>query len=283
MTFEWSTPPVEPMIGLAYGPAVPGFMERNRGLVNYIELPFELLQHNPSIASVRSLAPLVLHCATMSIAGFVRPPQNTLEKIAQQARETGSPWIGEHLAFISADPMERGAALHEPTTLTYTVCPQLSEEVVDLVCRNLTELQMNFPVPLIVENSPQYFAVPGSTMSIIDFTIAVHQRTDAGMLLDLTHFLISSMNMGFDAKKELRRLPLEKVVEVHVSGLDVQSDTAWDNHAGTADESIFELMEIALERAHPKAVTFEYNWAPDLPDGILVDQIARVRGMLQHA
>lgn len=277
------TSPAGTKIGLAYGPGVPGFIERNPGLVDYIELPFELLQHDPSVASVGSLAPLVLHCASMSIAGFVRPPESTLEKIAQRAHETGTPWIGEHLAFISADPLEKGAALHEPTTLTYTVCPQLSEEVLELVCANLEELQPRFPVPLIVENSPQYFAVPGSTMSILDFTIEVHRRCNVGMLLDLTHFTISSMNMGFDPKKELLRLPLGKVVEVHVSGLEVQSETAWDNHAALADDSIFELVEIVFDRTEPKALTFEYNWAPDLPDDLLSDQMARVRGMLQHA
>lgn len=283
MNFGCSTLPVRTMIGVAYGPGVPGFIERHPGFVDYIELPFELLQHDPSVASVGSLAPLVLHCASMSVAGFVRPSESTLEKIAHQVQETGTPWIGEHLAFMSADPLERGAALHEPTTLTYTVCPQLSEEVVALVCRNLAELQARFPVPLIVENSPQYFPVPGSTMSIVDFAIEVHRRCSAGMLLDLTHFTISSMNMGFDVKEELLRLPLEKVVEVHVSGLDVQSETTWDDHAGIADESIFELVEIVSDRATPKAVTFEYNWAPELADDILCDQMMRVRGMFQHA
>jgi uncharacterized protein (UPF0276 family) len=283
MNFVSTTLPDRTMVGLSYGPGVPGFIERNPGLVDYIELPFELLRHDPAIASVRNLAPLVLHCASMSIAGFVRPSKSTLDAIAQQAVQTGTPWIGEHLAFMSADPLERGAALHEPTTLTYTVCPQLSEEVVQMACRNLVELQQHLPVPLIVENSPQYFSVPGSTMSIIDFTIEIHHRCDVGMLLDLTHFTISSMNMGFDARKEIVRLPLEKLVEVHVSGLDIQSETAWDDHAAIADDSIFELAETVFDRAQPKALTFEYNWAPDLPDDILVDQMARIRGMLQHA
>jgi len=271
------------MVGLSYGPGVQEFIDRNPGLVDYIELPFELLRHDPEVASVQKLAPLILHCASMSVAGFVRPTENTIGAIAQQARQTGTPWIGEHLAFMSADPLERGAALHEPTTLTYTVCPQLSEEVLQLVCRNLAELQTRFPVPLIVENSPQYFSVPGSTMSIVDFTIEVHRRCDVGMLLDLTHFTISSMNMGFNPRKEIVRLPLEKLVEVHISGLDVQSDTAWDDHAAIADDSIFELAETVFDHAQPKALTFEYNWAPDLPDDILVGQMARIRGMLQHA
>lgn len=271
------------MVGLAYGPGVPGLIERNPGLVDHVELTFELLRHDPSVMAAGKIAPIILHCASMSIAGFVPPSADTLAAIAQHADRTNTPWIGEHLAFISADALDRGAALHEPTTLTYTVCPQLSEEVLQRVCDNLAKFQARFSMPLIVENSPQYFAIPGSTMSIVDFTAEVHRRSGVGMLLDLTHFMISAMNMGFDPKKEIARLPLEHLVEMHLSGLDVQSDTAWDNHANLADEPIFELAEIVLERTRPRAVTFEYNWAPDLPDGILIDQIERIRRMNNHA
>ena len=274
------------MLGLAYGSGTLSFLERNPGIADFVELPFELLNHDPRTIAVREKVPLVLHCASMSLAGFVRPSETTLDAIARRASETGTPWIGEHLAFMSADPLpevRHGAALHEPTTLTYTVCPQLSEEVVELVCRNLSELQARFSIPLIVENSPQYFEIPGSTMSIVDFTIEVHRRCHVGMLLDLTHLTISSINMGFNPKKELLRLPLDDLVEMHISGLNLEAGTAWDDHAGLATEAVLELAVMVLERARPKAVTFEYNWMPDLPDGILVDQMDRVRGMLKHA
>lgn len=270
-------------VGMAYGPGVPGLMQRNPGLVDYIELPFELLCHDPSTIEAARLAPLVLHCASMSIAGFVPPTATTLEAIAAQAERTGTPWIGEHLAFISADPLERGGALHDATTLTYTVCPQLSEEVLDLACDNIRRLRRRFAVPLIVENSPQYFEVPGSTMSIVDFVAQVHRRTGIGMLLDLTHLRISALNMGFEAEAALRRLPLEHLVEVHVSGLDLQCGTAWDDHAGSVDEETFDLLAVVLDRARPRAVTFEYNWAPDLSDRIVTGQIERVRALCRHA
>jgi len=268
-------------IGLAYGPGALPFIARNPGRTDFVELPYELLNHDPGAASVRDVAPVILHCASMSIASFVRPPETTLDAISQRAVDIGTPWIGEHLAFMSADPVD-GSALHEPTTLTYTVCPQLSEEVVDLVCRNLSSLRARFSMPLIVENSPQYFQIPGSTMSIVDFVIEVHRRCDIGMLLDLTHFTISSMNMGFDPKIEILRLPLDRLVEIHISGLDVQAGTAWDDHAGIATDSVFELAELVLKHSRPRAVTFEYNWAPELSDSVLLDQINCVRGMLSH-
>ena len=269
-------------IGMAQGPGLASFVAHHPQLLDYVELPFELLRHDPSAIQAEQLAPLVLHCASMSIGGFVPPSAATLDAIAAQAERTGTPWIGEHLAFMSADPLP-GGALHDPTTLTYTVCPQLSEEVLDHACDNIARMQARFAVPLIVENSPQYFSIPGSTMSIIDFVAEFHRRSNVGMLLDLTHFRISAMNMNFDPRREILRLPLDKLVEVHVSGFDIQEDTAWDDHAGVADEETFELLGLVLDRARPRAITFEYNWAPDLDQEIIVEQIINVRSMCRDA
>ena len=114
----------DPTIGLAYGPGVPGLIVEEPGLVDYVEIPFEQLRHAPATASLQERIPLVLHCASMSVAGYLPPSDATLDAILEEAERIRTPWIGEHLAFISADGLsERDAE----TALTYTVCPQLSD------------------------------------------------------------------------------------------------------------------------------------------------------------
>ena len=194
-----------------------------------------------------------------------------------------TPWIGEHLAFVSADGIteeaERDSA---PTNLTYTLCPQLSEETVTRVAENLAALRTRFPVPIILENSPQYFAVPGSTMDMVDFIGEVVSRCGVGLLLDLSHFAITAANTGCDAVEEIDRLPLERVVEIHVSGLETQSGIVWDDHASPAPPLVFELLERVLARARPKALTLEYNWSA-FPQGLLLSHIAQTREALAYA
>ena len=265
-------------VGLAHGPGVLEAIDANPGLVDYVEIPFEQLRHTSTLASIQETIPLVLHCASMSVAGFVPPTESTLEAIGREAGRTGTPWIGEHLAFVTADPLEGGDG--SPTNLTYTVCPQLSEEVVERACDNVAALARRFPVPLILENSPQYFPIPGSTMSMVEFIDAVLARCDAGLLLDLTHFAITMHNMRGDAVREIERLPLERVVEIHVSGLNVQSGIAWDNHAIPAPPLVFELLARVLARVRPRAITFEYNWSPDFPRRVLRAQLERARSLL---
>lgn len=267
-------------LGLAHGPDILGFIESHPGLVDYVEVPFEQLRHSPELESIAEQAPVILHCASMSVAGFIPPSETTIQAISQEVSRTRTPWIGEHLAFVSADGIteeaERDAA---PTNLTYTVCPQLSEETIDRVAQNLASLRTRFSVPIILENSPQYFAIPGSTMNMVDFVGEVLTRCDAGLLLDLSHFAITSYNTKCDALKEIDRLPLERVVEIHVSGLDTQSGVVWDDHAAPAPPLVFELLDRVLKRARPRALTLEYNWTA-FPQGLLLSHIQQTREAL---
>lgn len=268
-------------LGLAHGPGIPELVASHAGLVDYVEVPFEQLRHTPELASIQDTTPLLLHCASLSVAGFVPPSEATVDAIAAEALRTGTPWIGEHLAFISADGIAEENV--GPTSLTYTVCPQLSEETVERVVENLATLQPRFAVPLILENSPQYFAIPGSTMNMVDFIRDVASRAGVGLLLDLSHFLITSMNTGVDALDELERMPLERVVEVHVSGLSRQSGIVWDDHATPAPPMLFEMLERVLARVRPRAVTFEYNWSSNFPQATLFEHVSRARRMLEAA
>ena len=268
------------VVGLAYGPGVRELVASAPGLVDYVEVPFEQLRHTPAVASLQEEIPIVLHCASLSVAGFVPPDEQTVDAIAGEAVRTGTPWIGEHLAFISADGLGDEA---DPTSLTYTVCPQLSEETVERVAENLAALRPRFGVPLILENSPQYFDVPGSTMNMVDFINAVAARADVGLLLDLTHFVITCTNTGVEPVRELERMPLERVVEVHISGLNQQSGIVWDDHATPAPALVFDLLGRLLQRVTPRAVTLEYNWSANFPRGVLREHIERTRRLLEAA
>jgi uncharacterized protein (UPF0276 family) len=119
-------------------------------------------------------------------------------------------------------------------------------------------------------------------MPMVDFIGAVLSCCDVGLLLDLSHFLITMLNTGADAASEIGRLPLERVVEIHLSGLNVQSGVVWDDHATPAPPIVFELLERVLERARPRAITLEYNWSPTFPQSTLKRHIDCVRQAVER-
>jgi uncharacterized protein len=270
-------------LGLAHGPGILDFMDRNPGYVDYIEIPFEQLRHNPSLGSIQEVAPVILHCASMSVAGFIPPSPETTDAISLETARTKTPWIGEHLAFVSADGINEEADRDTtPTNLTYTICPQLSEEAVERVALNMSVLRPKFSAPIILENSPQYFPIPGSTMGMTDFVAMVASQCDTDLLLDLSHFMITSINTGVNAPKEIEKLPLERVVEIHMSGMNLQDGIVWDDHAVPAPPEMFDLLAQVMKRAHPRALTLEYNWEA-LPNAVIVSHLERARNILARA
>lgn len=273
-----------PSVGLAYSASVRAFIERQRARVDHVEIPYELLRHDPRVISIADKIPVVLHCASLSIAGTVPCPDGVADDIDQWVRRTGTPWIGEHLAFITASRGEAGeiaqpCAPGEPYNIGYTVSPPMNASSAERAGRALERYARRFPVPIIVENSPVYFAMPGSTMAQTSFIREVCDRADAGLLLDLAHFCITAQASDVDPLRQVEALPLERVVEIHISGIEQQADAAWDDHASRAPEIVHRLLAQVLHRASPRAITLEYNWSSRFPQAWLGEELERVRGI----
>lgn len=277
---------VEPSLGVAYSARTPGFVAAYPDAIDHVELPFELLQHAPEAASIAVAKPVILHCASLSIAGSVNPGEATYAAIRGWIDRFDSPWLGEHLSFVSADRLVAGEhpdeyAPGEPYNIGYTVSPPWSEATLRTVMSALDASTNRLSVPVILENPPIYFPIPGSTMTQTEFIGELCRRSSVGLLLDLAHFYISSRTMGFDPFQELLSLPLERVVEVHISGVDDEAGAHWDNHASRAPEIEFELLGQVLRAGGVRAVTLEYNWSAEFPNRVLLEEIGRARTVME--
>jgi uncharacterized protein len=272
-------------VGISYCGYVPAFVERHRNSIDYIEVPFEMLRHDPSTAHRFLEKPVILHCASMSMAGFVPPTQETVKQIEYWLRDTKSPWLGEHLSFISAEHPSIPAdeyAPGEPYNIGYTVAPQNSEETVERVLLSLAVCEQSFEVPILLENPPIYFVVPGSTMSQADLFSEICRRSSVGVLLDLAHLVITCRTLKQDPFAMLKSLPLDRIREVHISGVDEEGEMHWDNHAAKAPDIVFDLLECLVARSPVEAVTLEYNWSSVFPESVLLSEISRVRSKLDR-
>jgi uncharacterized protein (UPF0276 family) len=262
-----------PRVGATWSPSLASFIAAHPGELDHVEVAFEQIAHDPrSMEGIGGL-PTILHCASLSMAGFVPPPEELVTKVAHAVETTGTPWVGEHLAYVLANELDTA----NTQNVGFTVCPQLSEETLEQVLANLESHRRRLGCPLILENPPQYFAVPGSSYSLFEFIGELCARSDLQLLLDLTHLHVAAHNMGFDPFAALEALPLERVLEVHISGASEQSGALWDDHAVLAPPRVFELFEACLARARPSAVTLEYNWLPRLSHDTLRAELDRVR------
>lgn len=268
-----------PAIGLAYSSYVPAFLDAHPDAVDFVEMPFEVLNSNPSSIEVQRRKPLVLHCASLSLAGFKPPPLRTVESVKHWVEKTETPWLGEHLAFVTADrgPAGETAATADPYDVGYSVNPPANAETLETVLRAVSDYSARLQIPVLIENSPVYFEPPGSTMSQIDILREICDQSSACLLLDLTHLYITSETLGLDPFKALCSLPIDRIVEVHVSGVDRRDGVYWDDHTRPAPDVVYDLLSLVLAGSSLKAITLEYNWSVHFPRATLLREIHRTR------
>jgi uncharacterized protein len=260
-------------VGLAYCSYVPTFIEEHPGAADFVELPFERLQTDPGCIAIAETIPVVLHSASLSMAGTVDAPVKTVRSLADWIRASRTPWVGEHLAFVTA-PSDDGSAYN----VGYTVTPPFNNETLARVVQNVRRYARRFGVPVLLENPPQYFETPGSTMSQLEFISALCDASPTiSLLLDLTHLQITADNVGFDARAALARFPLDRVVEVHVSGIAQHGGSSWDDHAERVPARVLELARVVGAQPNVRAVTLEYNWSSRFPPKVVAQDLAALR------
>jgi uncharacterized protein len=299
-----------PAVGIAHSDSIDRVLAEHPGLIDYVEIPFEQLLHAPSAIAVKAQVPVILHCASLSIAGDVQPDPQLVEQLVDWIRVTETPWLGEHLAYVRADGHLREIAEHravagpclpgtnkltdldpslfmldgKPYNVGYTVSPQFSQPILNRVVSKSAAWEEKLGVPVLLENGPIYFTMPGSTLSQVEFINALcAAKSSAKLLLDLSHLAITCFNLDLDPIQTLNAIPLERVVEVHLSGMRVEGGVAWDDHVLPASKLIFDLLTRLMARAMPQAVTLEYNWDANFPIERLAADVSRVRTILMEA
>jgi hypothetical protein len=105
-----------------------------------------------------------------------------------------------------------------------------------------------------LENSVFYFLY-GDALDEPDFLRSILCEPNFHLLLDLHNLHTMAENFDFDPEDYLRRLPLERVVEIHIAG-GKQSDPQWlegqtmrlDSHDHAVPEEVWLLLESVARR-----------------------------------
>jgi uncharacterized protein (UPF0276 family) len=269
-------------IGLAYSPSARRIADAQPSLVDFLEVPFELLESQPSLLERDPPSHrILLHSASLSLAGALPTPELKLRSLGTWAKRLSVPWISEHVAYVAA-PRLGGSEL-PPYETGFTVPPPMNADVAMHVAARADAAGLELGSRILLENSPLYFLPPGSNMDQGRFFRLIFEHSSAEMLLDLTHLVISAHNLGLSAEVALRALPLERVTQLHVSGVEFAEGVSWDNHASSVPDEVLDLLPLALSGGWVQAITLEYNWISAFPDEAVMVQLERVRRGAAHA
>ena len=120
----------------------------------------------------------------------------------------------------------------------------------------------------------------------------VGEGADVPLILDLGHLYSYQLCVGGEPLDELSRMPLERVIELHVAGanlVDVNGVTIYEDSHGAdlVPEILLEMLaEVAPQCPHLRAVTIEVEDAPNercLTEARRVREVLRGAGLLESA
>jgi uncharacterized protein len=206
----------------------------------------------------RSGRPFVAHGVGFSVGGGGAADgarkRAWLRQIAADHAAFDFLWYTDHLG-VSAPG---GLALTLPLPVPYTPAAAAA------VGRQLAALQAIVP-DVGVENTAHYFVL-GDPLDEPAFIARCLRGDRTHLLLDLHNVHTMATNLGFDAAAYLERLPLEKVIEIHVSG-GTESNPHWlpsgrvlrlDSHDGAVPEAVWDLLDLVRPRCpNLRAVVLE--------------------------
>ena len=224
-----------------------------------------------SLAACAERWPIVTHGLTMSLGGIDPLPAEYLATLASFARQVSTPWHSDHLCFTVAG----GVVTHELLPLPFT------REAAEHVAARVMRAQDALGIPMAVENI-SYYAHPGAPeMDEADFAAEVVARSGCGLLLDVNNVFVNAQNHGFDARAMIAKMPLDRVVQIHVAGHDT-SDPALvlDTHAEAVRDEVYDLLAFTLRRTGSVPVLLERddNFPPW---GELCAEVAKLDAILR--
>jgi hypothetical protein len=196
----------------------------------------------------RSGKPFVAHGLGFSIGTPVeadRPRSEAwLERLREDQADFAFPWISEHLGWQFGD----GRLVHLPLPLPFT------DEAVRVVASRL-RLLSSVSGESAFENGAHHFLL-GDPLDEPAFFNAICRAAPARLLLDLHNVHTQCLNLGTDPAEYLKRIDLDAVIEIHVSG-GSESEPAWtpsgrvfrlDSHDGPVPEEVWRLLERTVPR-----------------------------------
>lgn len=215
---------------------------------------------------LKSRYPLIPHGLSLSLGSAEGLNQWTLSRLAQIVADVRPPWWSEHVAFTQAGGVEAGHLLPVPRTRT----------AIKVFVDNVKRVRDAIPVPLILENITYELTWPHDELDEAAFLGELLDRTDCGLLLDVTNLFTNSVNHRFDPLALLERLPLDCVVQLHFVGGHEENGRWIDSHSRATPEPVWQLLEVVCRATKPRGIILERD--ENLPPfQELVEELERAR------
>lgn len=142
---------------------------------------------------------------------------------------------------------------------------------------NLKQIKKIFNKPIIIENIPIFENCDNCNIKFPrcigkpDFISTLIQESDVDFLLDIAHARVTASVLGMDIYEYLDSLPLERIVEIHVSGVKNSNLNQLVDFHCAMDETDIELLNYVINKTD-KLEVITHEFTPLDKDFYLLDE-----------
>lgn len=199
-------------------------------------------------------AAFLLHNAVWNVSlahGDTAALDRFAERTAESIRALRAPWISLHLGFSAREVTFDGGM--KPTTAVLD-----RDATFDAIVGTVRALKDRLPVPILLENLDAQGGGAYEHVCEARFVREVLEASETGLLLDLAHAAVTASRQDLSLDDYLAELPMDRVRQVHVSGVRWDGGVVWDAHETLRDEDLAVVRRV-LAVTEPWAVTLEYG------------------------
>ncbi|MBB5403097.1 hypothetical protein HDG41_005183 [Paraburkholderia sp. JPY162] len=225
--------------------------------------------------AIRCEYPVSLHGVGLSLGSADGLDAAHLARVSEAVARVQPGLVSEHLAWS----VTGGTYLADLLPLPMT------EESLDVVCRNVDRMQTALGRRILVENPSTYLRFAHSTIPEWEFLAHLAQRTGCGLLCDVNNIYVSACNHGWNPHTYLDALPPEAIGEIHLAGHSVRQLEGGrilriDDHGSRVAAQVWALYAAALQRFGPVPTLIE--WDTDVPPlEVLIEEAATAESALE--
>lgn len=220
------------------------------------------------LAAVRADYPISFHCVSMSLGGTDALDQNYLRTLKRMIDTFEPTQVSDHLCFTS----HASYHYHDLLPLPYT------EEALHHVSERIKQVQDILGVRILVENVSSYLRFRHSTLTEPEFLAALCEEADCDLLFDVNNAYVNEVNHGTPAADFLRKLPLDRIREIHLAGYEDKGTYLIDAHNNRVSDAVWLLFAKVMSELPEVPVLIE--WDNDIPElEVLLDEAARAESL----
>jgi uncharacterized protein (UPF0276 family) len=226
-----------------------------------------------NLARIAEHYPIVMHGVSLSI-GTVDPLNSEyLHKLKRLIDEVNPAWVSDHLCWTGVAHKNT----HDLLPVPYT------EEALKHIVQRIREVQDFLERPIALENPSTYLEFKSSSMPEAEFIARMAEESGCNLLLDVNNVYVTCYNHRLDAKAYLDSLPLDRVIQIHLSGHTNKGTHIIDTHDDHVVDEVWNLYKYVVQKSGRTPNTM-IEWDDKIPEfPVLCSELEKARAAAKAA